>query len=373
MKAKTWDISFLAGLAGPFFRATLALSAFAAVALSSSTFTTSAFAEAGEQGPLVHIETAGGCRVRGLLQETGDDSMIVLVDAETPESDCSATGQKIAKVSLEDISSLSLPRKSRLSAGIIWSLSMGAIGAFLGLASGDDPPGWISFTAGQKAGLMGSALGCIGLSIGGTYGALKGVDVDILWEGKSEAEGAAVLSDLKMGKYRCGGRFSISPWGGIASPPEGKPTAAYGGRIRYYFTPRSGLELIWSRTDWSSIEPPYHHPCWSYSVRSRTTHLAGSFFIYPLRTRQVKPFVAWGWGRTSTQTREMQSDYCGAGECSRWEDSYTEKTLSVHLSGGIEIPLTDRLGLESRLEDIWAIGEGHHTALQLGLNVNLNH
>ncbi len=248
---------------------------------------------------------------------------------------------------------------------------MGAVGALLGFASGDDPPGLVSFSAGQKAGLLGSALGTIGLSIGGTYGALKGVDLDIPWEGKNEAERSAILSHLRAGTYRCRSCFRISPWAGVHSPPEGKTAAVYGGRVRFYFTPRSGMELAYGGTDWSPIKSSRHDPGWSYTKRSRMSRLSGGFFIYPVRTRAVMPFVAWGWGRTTTQTDETQRHPYGADEYGEWKTSYKESFFATHLSAGIEVPLTNRLSLEGRIEDIWALTEGHHTAFQLGAVLSL--
>jgi hypothetical protein len=325
-----------------------------------------------EKKYLVHIETTTGLRLRGFLQDSGGDSVSLTEDVEASEVDGRAADQRTTRLPFGDIASLSVHRRSRFSTGIQAGLALGVVGALLGLADGDDPPGLISFTAGQKAGLLGSALGTLGICVGGTYGALKGVDLDIPWEGKTEAEQAAILSEVRTGTYRSRHCLAISPWAGVHSPPEGKAAPVFGGRIRYYFTPRSGLELTYAKTGWSSMRSSHHDPCWFFRERSRTSQLSGGFFIYPVRTRSVRPFVAWGWGRSSTQTNAKRSCCYDPSAPGEWEESATENTISANLSGGVEIPLTNRLSLEGRLADIWALGEGHHTAFQLGLTLNTN-
>ena len=62
-------------------------------------------------------------------------------------------------------------RNSRI--GFIVGLPVGSIlGATLGKAAGDDPPGFGSFSAGDKAILLGIALGLVGGIVGGLIGAL---------------------------------------------------------------------------------------------------------------------------------------------------------------------------------------------------------
>jgi hypothetical protein len=372
MEAKTCSISFLASLAKLFLGAALAISAFATLALLLSMITTSVVAVSGEQGPLVHIETTSGPRLRGFLREARGDSIILLEEADPSETERQAATRRMTSLHLNNIALLSVPRKSRLSTGIIWSLSMGAVGALLGFASGDDPPGLVSFSAGQKAGLLGSAMGYIGLSVGGSYGALKGVDLDVPWEGKTAVERSVILSRLRAGRCRCRNGFRISPWAGVHSPPEGKTAAVYGGRVRFYFTPRSGMELAYGGTGWSSIKASQHDPGWSYTKRLRMSRLSGSFFIYPVRTRPVMPFVAWGWGRTTTQTDETQRHPYGENEYGEWKNSDKENFFAAYLSTGIEVPLTNRLSLEGRIEDIWALTEGHYASFQLSMILGLN-
>jgi hypothetical protein len=70
-----------------------------------------------------------------------------------------------------------LGRRSR-GAGLVRGMALGLLigavpGAVLGYAAGDDPPGWFSFTAEEKAVLMGTLMGTAGTAVGGTIGAVK--------------------------------------------------------------------------------------------------------------------------------------------------------------------------------------------------------
>jgi len=87
-----------------------------------------------------------------------------------------AMGVDTLRVPLSSIGSLAV-RRSRTSgrgaargAGIGFLIG-GGTGALIGLMSGDDPPGFMSFSAGEKAVVLGGALGLLGTLIGVIGGA----------------------------------------------------------------------------------------------------------------------------------------------------------------------------------------------------------
>jgi hypothetical protein len=67
-------------------------------------------------------------------------------------------------------------RRYPLQGAGIGSLIGVTSGALIGYASGDDPPGWFSLTAGEKAVLAGVGLGLTGLVVGTVVGLLKTSD-----------------------------------------------------------------------------------------------------------------------------------------------------------------------------------------------------
>jgi hypothetical protein len=67
-------------------------------------------------------------------------------------------------------------RRYPLQGAGIGSLIGVTSGVLIGYASGDDPPGWFAFTAGEKAVLAGVGLGLTGLVVGTVVGLLKTSD-----------------------------------------------------------------------------------------------------------------------------------------------------------------------------------------------------
>lgn len=303
------------------------------------------------KSPMIQIETTNGHRFIGNLHSVSADS-IVLINVETQRLIHQEATQLTTKVNLNDISGLSLPRKSTFFKSVAWGLLPGAIGAFIGFASGDDPSGWFSLTAVDKAAILGLAFGGIGVSIGGTIGALKGVDVDVPWEEKSEVERRSILSQLGIGQYHSRDVLRASPWVGVISPPHGKEVSAMGGRLRFYFTPRSGLELVYGRTGWFE---------YSNYEKKQLEYFSGGFFISFTRKRLINPFVAWGWGRNSTTTQYGNNEY-----------EETNSRFSLNFYGGVEMPLTNWLSLEGRVGNILVLCEGGHLNFQLSLTFGPN-
>jgi hypothetical protein len=331
------------------------------------------------KGPLAHIEITNDRQLRGFLQETSGDSIILINDVENFWSDRQSTAQRAMNIHLNDISSLALPRKSRLPKGILAGLGIGAFGALLGFAMGDDPPpsGWFdfSFTAEEKAAGLGLFLGGIGISIGGSLGALKSVDIDIPWEGKTEAQKRDIMAQVSSGQYRSPPFVKVSPWAGAISGPHGKVAAVFGGGLRYYFTPRSGFALNYGETRWfssSSRSSQYYGSSWSETERFKINYISGGFFIFPIRKRSVIPFVAWGWGMTRTHTNSKTTWEAASGEYRERENDHTSNNFSIHFSGGVEIPLTSYLGLEGSLEEILLLGKEDFGNFKLALNFGPN-
>jgi hypothetical protein len=330
------------------------------------------FARAAEKGPLVNIETTDGFQMRGFLQGTGGDSITLMYDIQPSWLNRWTTAQRTTSLHLSDISSLSLSRSFPIYTTILSGLIPGGVGILLGLSSGDDPPGIVRFTAGQKAAILGCALGGMGLSIGGSVGALKSIDVDIPLIGKSGVEKKAILSRIQARHYRAQPNLKVSPRLGILSGPHGRKTALFGGRFRYYFTPRSGCELNYGETPWFSTRSRYYFASWSEVEQSKINSISGGFFIFPFHKRFMNPFVAWGWGLTKIREKTKTQWELGSGEYDQRENGHTDHSFSVHLSGGVEIPLTEHLSLEGSLEEMAIPAIDNYGTIQLAITVGLN-
>jgi hypothetical protein len=101
-------------------------------------------------------------------------------------------------VDIADIKTITIVKKSKVGKGAGFGFLGGAsLGVVIGLASGDDPPGFMSYTAGDKAAFLGIAFGLIGMILGAAEGASAGADQKIQIEGKSDSEIKEILEDLR--------------------------------------------------------------------------------------------------------------------------------------------------------------------------------
>ena len=125
-----------------------------------------------EQGSRVRI-TAPSARLDGAVgtvQEVTREALVV--QFENPRG--LGTVDRSAIVGMD----VSVRRERRVLGGLGKGLLIGAGGgAVLGLASGDDPPGWLSFSAEEKALMFGVMLGVTGGVVGLIAGAVRQHDI----------------------------------------------------------------------------------------------------------------------------------------------------------------------------------------------------
>jgi hypothetical protein len=108
------------------------------------------------------------------------------------------TEGKDVSIDIADIKVITIVKKSKMLQGSGIGLFVGGTaGAILGFADGDDEPGCFTFTAEQKALVLGIFLGFTGLCFGGIAGLKSGKDETILLEGMSDFEIEKALEKLR--------------------------------------------------------------------------------------------------------------------------------------------------------------------------------
>jgi hypothetical protein len=144
---------------------------------------------AGERrGAMLVVQKKDGTQVEGELIAVKQNSILLLG---------SSSGTDVS-IDVPDIKTIKIIKKSRALSGLgIGILIGGGVGACLGFALGDDPPHIVSFTAGQKALVLGGALGVAGGLIGLIAGSSTGTNQTIQIEGKDTSTVQAVLRSLK--------------------------------------------------------------------------------------------------------------------------------------------------------------------------------
>jgi small nuclear ribonucleoprotein (snRNP)-like protein len=116
----------------------------------------------------VWVKLTDGTKQKGFLYAIDAKSLQIIGNLPLENE------SEIVIINAKDISQIKINRKGKIGISIlIGGLSGIALGGVLGLADGDDPPGWFSFTKEEKAmsGVM--IFGVLGTSIGALVGTGK--------------------------------------------------------------------------------------------------------------------------------------------------------------------------------------------------------
>jgi len=125
-------------------------------------------------GARVIINLKNGSILHGELLTVRDSTMLICEQYEASEVDLSNSVFQINIISNYNIDLMIVQGDSKIAEGIAIGVGAGvAVGIAIGLASGDDPnagakgfTGFLQFTAGAKAGILGCGLGLVGIVIG---------------------------------------------------------------------------------------------------------------------------------------------------------------------------------------------------------------
>jgi len=140
-----------------------------------------------KKGADIIVKKKDGKTIRGELLAVKNDE-IILMDS------LNQTGIKLKS---EGIQKITIVKKGGFFKGLGLGLAIGGgSGAVLGLASGNDEPGFFSMTAGEKMAVGGLGLGVLGALAGGILGVIKGVDESVVLEGRAHEEMERVLKKL---------------------------------------------------------------------------------------------------------------------------------------------------------------------------------
>ena len=178
----------------------------AAVALLALSLAMPSVAKEKARGAEVLVQKKNGQAVTAELLAVKEGQLILMDSSTFSDVTCR----------VDDIRSIRIVKKAKVLKGLsLGTLTGGIAGAGLGLLSGDDKGGFISFTAGQKAVILGAGLGLIGAIVGGISGGLKGIDESVDLEGRSSQEIEIILRKLDLAarvpQRLAGGRPRLTP------------------------------------------------------------------------------------------------------------------------------------------------------------------
>lgn len=147
-------------------------------------------AVAGERrGAMLSVHKKDGQVVKGELIAVKQDSLLLLDSSSGAD----------ASVGIPEISAVRIVKKSKAWPGLGYGALAGALaGGIAGLSAGDDPAGWISFKAEDKALFFAVTLGVVSGLIGLLVGAAAGTDKEISFEGLNDRQIRYHLEDLRQ-------------------------------------------------------------------------------------------------------------------------------------------------------------------------------
>lgn len=145
-----------------------------------------------KRGVEVVVTKKDGTQVSGELIAVKKNSLLLLADAP-------AAGTDLA-VALDVINKLKIKWKSKALTGMAWGLLAGGVcGYVIGLGGGDDPPGFMSSSASDKANFGAAGFGVLGMLLGGLAGSAVGMDQTIVLGDVPESELGPILELLTKG------------------------------------------------------------------------------------------------------------------------------------------------------------------------------
>lgn len=140
-------------------------------------------------GAIINVQKTDNQIVKGeLIAVRKKDNSLILLHEKMGEM----------YVDIKDIKIIQMYLGTKAKEGATIGLLVGGLtGVILGFSSGDDPPGWFSFTSAEKAFFLGLCYGAIGSLVGLCIGSSISNNVTILIEGRSDTEINEILEELR--------------------------------------------------------------------------------------------------------------------------------------------------------------------------------
>ncbi len=295
-----------------------------------------------------------GKHVRGHLTGVTRDSL-TFVDS---------SGQ-IKKAAFGELTAASLVCHAPMKNTAVAALAAGSVGVVIGLASGSDEPGWFSFTAGEKAMILGLGLSLPVLIGPGFFKTIQAVDVDLPLKRKPPEERYRLFREVLNGTYRPNPGFLFTATATALKAPGYGPVGGFEVRMVLITKPRASVDLVYGQTEWSGTrtvrrvlwEDTYGHGetedltqiRWHYSGLNATVRRSYG--------RVFTPVLSWGlWIARKNMhgyivDKNVYHPAPGQTETHIFSERIrnSEGGLSLNVSLGAEFRLTDFLRAEAHL------------------------
>ena len=310
-----------------------------------------------KRGREVVIKTHSGALFAGKLMEMRNDSLFCYYDP-----------LNFKPVRLAEVAEVTLVNRVNWKPVIYGILGATVILGAVGLASGDDPPGWFSMTATEKA----EAGAIAGFSIGTVasifYSMVKSVDVEVPISELSPELQRHYLQKIIERKYSTPKGIGASINGLALYTPEDGFRPGVEGRFSIFLKPRVSVDICYGELMQSSVHTIYRDLADNqYETSFEKTNTFYDWHYWGVSSRvqlagfhRWMPFMGFGvykFSKTTTENSHVTSilhNYPLPGQETREEYENKSKTTeswgNVRLSGGIKVQLFPHLYLKGTIE-----------------------
>ncbi len=327
-------------------------------------------------GPEVSLHTKQGDIFTGRLIGMENDS----VQCYLPE-------KEVQKVDIGDLETLTLVHHPSWKKMIYLSFAAAGIAGIIGLASGDDPPGWFSMTAEEKALVASVSTFTLGLVSSAFYNSIKAVDVKVPLNEQSLELKRLLVKRVIKGTYRAPKTLAASCYGSVLHIPEEGFMPGFEGRLSYSPKPLASIDFVYGKTSWKeekSYTRVVQDDIYAFEkdlVKPKTQWYYWGFNVTLSSPRSVKylPFLSWGFvlmNRSTVEhitTTRITHNYLLTGEDkedrSEYQISSKEIWAMLNLSAGVQISLSRYIHLETSLNVLFGLPS--YPMIKLGIQLRL--
>ncbi len=317
--------------------------------------------------PEIELVWKNGTRLKARLQSLQKDSLYVKI--------VNRTSTTLRAVSLKGLTDINLVCHGNFGKVVAIALLGGGVGVLIGLASGDDKPGWFSLTAQEKAILLGGTISLGTIFWGGSVEAIRAADVEIPLDTMSILKRQRLIRNILAKKYRTPHPFYVQAAANYLRYKDGRSAPGYLLSIHLQLKPSIWVGISHGAVSWNDW-----HQNYSYSDPYETYVNKGQHRLFYLNLTLKKlfllkypvvPYVEWGvlYGLRlyKTHTKDVTyGPYANTREYGTYEKGLQ---IGVPLSAGAVVPLTKPLALDLRVANIFSEEMGWQ--FQLGLQYKL--
>ncbi|NOZ56995.1 MAG: hypothetical protein GXO73_09450 [Calditrichaeota bacterium] len=316
-------------------------------------------------GTEIQFELASGKTVDGWLLAVCGDSVVYR-----------STKGDSATVAVADLCLVRLVKHGSFKRVAISTLVAGTAGALLGFMQGDDPPGWFSMTAEEKALLFGLGLAVSTFEIAGVVEIGRATDVEVPLAAHSIDKRSEILSAIAAGTYHFPRPLNGSVSLKFLQLSQHRTTPSAELRLECpVFTPVLGLGVVLGKSRWTPLDRHVFAGRFEFAVeekKERVDYWGPYFFVTGQPTRRLIPWFSLGmcfgsWHRWSYSRYEILSEEGGSEQVRSDFNETSESLVIVNYEAGVRFALRSwlqaNLGFGLFLGDVTADGAPYTVTL----------